>query len=83
MEWEDVKQNNTTMKHLKINNIMKNLKFYFSVMFILIAMVCSVALNMTYMEKPEQNMYKFILAISTLLSTILWINYMIERHEQA
>jgi amino acid permease len=51
-------------------------------MFILIAMVCSVALNMTYMEEPAQNMYKFILAISTLLSTILWINYMIERHEQ-
>ena len=61
---------------------MKNLKFYFSIMFILIAMVCSVALNMTYMEKPEQNMYKFILAVSTLLSTILWINYMIERHKQ-
>ena len=61
---------------------MKNLKFYFSIMFILIAMVCSVVLNMTYMEKPEQNMYKFILAVSTLLSTILWINYMIERHEQ-
>ena len=65
-----------------INNIMKNLKFYFSIMFILIAMVCSVALNMTYMEEPAQNMYKFILAVSTLLSTILWINYMIERHEQ-
>ena len=61
---------------------MKNLKFYFSIMFILIAMVCSVVLNMTYMEKPAQNMYKFILAVSTLLSTILWINYMIERHEQ-
>ena len=61
---------------------MKNLKFYFSIMFILIAMVCSVVLNMTYMEKPEQNMYKFILAVSTLLSTILWINYMIERHEK-
>lgn len=61
---------------------MKNLKFYFSIMFILIAMICSVVLNMTYMEKPEQNMYKFILAVSTLLSTILWINYMIERHEK-
>jgi hypothetical protein len=46
---------------------MKNLKFYFSIMFILIAMACSVALNMTYMEKPAQNMYKFILAVSTLL----------------
>lgn len=61
---------------------MKNLKFYFSIMFILIAMVCSISLNMTYMEEPAQNMYKFILAVSTLLSTILWINYMIERHEQ-
>lgn len=61
---------------------MKNLKFYFSIMFILIAMVCSVVLNMTHMEKPAQNMYKFILAVSTLLSTILWINYMIERHEK-
>lgn len=61
---------------------MKNLKFYFSIVFILIAMVCSIALNMTYMEEPAQNMYKFILAVSTLLSTILWINYMIERHEQ-
>ena len=65
-----------------INKIMKNLKFYFSIVFILIAMVCSVALNMTYMEEPAQNMYKFILAVSTLLSTILWINYIIERHEQ-
>ena len=61
---------------------MKNLKFYFSIMFILIAMVCSISLNMTYMEEPAQNMYKFILAVYTLLSTILWINYMIERHEQ-
>ena len=61
---------------------MKNLKFYFSIMFILIAMACSVALNMTYMEKPAQNMYKLILAVSTLLSTILWINYMVERHKQ-
>jgi amino acid permease len=51
-------------------------------MFILIAMVCSLAINMTYMEEPTQNMYKFILAISTLLSTILWINYMIEKYEQ-
>jgi hypothetical protein len=61
---------------------MKHLKFYFSVMFILIAMSCSLAINMTYMDEPTQNMYKFILAISTLLSTILWINYIIEKYEQ-
>jgi hypothetical protein len=61
---------------------MKNLKFYFSIIFILIAMICSFALNMTYMEESTQNMYKFILAVSTLLSTILWINYIIEKHEQ-
>lgn len=65
------------------NNFMKHLKFYFSVMFILIAMGCSLAINMTYMDEPTQNMYKFILAISTLLSTILWINHMIEKYEQA
>lgn len=57
-----------------------NLKFYTSIIFILIAMVCSIAINMLQIDEPTQNMYKFILAVSTLLSTVLWVDYMIGQH---
>ena len=58
-----------------------NLKFGFAVIFLFIAIVCSITLNIMNITDQEVNMFKFILACSTLISMIIWIHYMIEQNQ--
>lgn len=58
-----------------------NLQFGFAVMFLFIAIACSITLNVMNITDEEVNMYKFILACSTLISMIIWIHYMIKQNK--
>ena len=58
-----------------------NLQFAFAMMFLFIAIACSITLNVMNITDEEVNMYKLILACSAFISLGIWMHYMIDQNQ--